>query len=33
MNRETTTPIYWDRYLVYKTIKDIIDEYIWRNRL
>lgn len=28
MNKETTTPIYWDRYLVYKTIMDIIRSYI-----
>lgn len=28
MNKETTTPIYWDRYLVHKTIMDIIRSYI-----
>ena len=33
MNEETITPIYWNRYLVYRTIKDVISEYIWRNNL
>ena len=26
----TTTPLYWDKYLTYKIVRDIIVDYIWR---